>query len=136
LRELELFLGRQLFRRFTRRIELTEDGVAYARSRATSWLNSKSDGAVRRWRAVVPQGHRVNPATLASLWLMPRLHLFTQSHREIEIRVVTSIEPVDLMSGAVDVAVRVGLLPGQNATPLQPRIDLTMVNDWDRRASL
>jgi hypothetical protein len=34
------------------------------------------------------------------------------------------------MSGAVDVAVRVGLLPGQNSTPLQPRIDLKMVNDW------
>jgi LysR family transcriptional regulator, glycine cleavage system transcriptional activator len=131
VRELELFLGRQLFRRFTRRIELTEDGVAYAR--VTRDILAELERATARFGDRAPSSRKVVVSilpTLASLWLMPRLHLFTQSHREIEVRVVTSIEPADLMSGAVDVAVRVGSLPGQNSAPLQPRIDLKMVNDW------
>jgi LysR family glycine cleavage system transcriptional activator len=131
VRELELFLGRQLFRRFTRRIELTDDGAAYAR--VTRDILAELERATARFGGGTPSPRKVIVSilpTLASLWLMPRLHLFTQSHRDIEVRMVTSIEPVDLMSGAVDVAVRVGLLPGQNSTPLQPRIDLKMVNDW------
>jgi LysR family transcriptional regulator, glycine cleavage system transcriptional activator len=131
VRELELFLGRQLFRRFTRRIELTEDGAAYAR--VARDILAELERATARFGGGAPSSRKVVVSilpTLASLWLMPRLHLFTQSHREIEVRVVTSIEPADLMSGAVDVAVRVGSLPGQNSAPLQPRIDLKMVNDW------
>jgi LysR family glycine cleavage system transcriptional activator len=131
VRELELFLGRQLFRRFTRRIDLTDDGAAYAR--VTRDILAELERATARFGGGTPSPRKVIVSilpTLASLWLMPRLHLFTQSHRDIEVRMVTSIEPVDLMSGAVDVAVRVGLLPGQNSTPLQPRIDLKMVNDW------
>jgi LysR family transcriptional regulator, glycine cleavage system transcriptional activator len=130
VRELELFLGRQLFRRFTRRIELTEDGAAYAR--VARDILAELERATARFGGGAPSRKVVVSIlpTLASLWLMPRLHLFTQSHREIEVRVVTSIEPADLMSGAVDVAVRVGSLPGQNSAPLQPRIDLKMVNDW------
>ncbi len=72
VRELEAFLGRQLFRRFTRRIELTEDGVAYAR--VTRDILAELERATARFRGgapssrkvivsiIVPQSRRVNPA--------------------------------------------------------------------------
>lgn len=68
--------------------------------------------------------------TLASRWLMPRLHDFTGSNREIDLRVITSIEPTDLLAHDADVAIKVGRVPGRRYDRKAARIDLQMTSDW------
>jgi len=133
VRELEVHLGVRLFRRSIRRIELTEAGSAFAVIVATSLeMIERAAADLRsgeRGRAKVIVSVSALPS-IASFWLMPRLHLFTRDHPGIEVRVRTSIEPADLRSGEVDVALRVGPLPGRRYPPDAPRIDLRMVSDW------
>ena len=68
--------------------------------------------------------------TIASMWLMPRLHLFTQANKQIDVRILSSIEPAELLAHDADVAIRVGRLPGHHYAPEQPRIELEMVRSW------
>ncbi len=128
VRTLEQFLGKKLFLREVRKVRLTDVGREYLAAvqggldqieRATARL------FFRRTRRVLTV--TILP-TLASLWLMPRLASFTQAYREIEVRLVTSIQPADLRTS--DVAIRVGRLPGKRYRRDQPRIDLQMVEDW------
>lgn len=131
VKELELHLGRDLFRRLTRRIELTAEGEQFFRSveamldefeRAAGRLLQRRDRATLTV-SVLP--------TIASVWLMPRLHLLAGHHPEIELRVVSSIEPADLLAHEADVAIRVGRLPGRHYERHQPRIELSMLTRWD-----
>ena len=130
IRALEETLKADLFVRLTRKVELTEAGESYLRSlqgafddieRATDRFQSQRESRVLRI-GILP--------SVASSWLMPRLAGFTQQYPEIETRIITSIEPVDFNAGEVDVAVRVGALPGKRYGPAHPRIDLQMVKDW------
>src|SRR5262249_12837657 len=69
--------------------------------------------------------------TIASVWLMPRLHRFTGRNPGIEVRIVSSIEPADLVQNEADIAIRVGRLPGRHYERNRPRIELNMVTRWD-----
>jgi LysR family transcriptional regulator, glycine cleavage system transcriptional activator len=130
IRELEKQLGAKLFVRLTRRIELTDVGQTY--------LQEVQDALHQIERATVGirarREHRVLTISVlpsvASYWLMPRLAAFTRAHPSIETRILTSIEPVDLVGHEADVAIRVGPLPGKAYGREQPRIDLNMVTDW------
>jgi len=130
IRTLENFLGRKLFDRYTRRIELTAAGREYYR--AVQQALGDIEAATRR--VMQNQEHRVITVsilpTLGSGWLMPRLGAFTETYPHIDVRLISSIEPVNFQAGDVDVAIRVGLLPGAKARPGQPRIDLEMVTGW------
>lgn len=131
VRELETFLGFPLFRRFARRIELTERGAGYfgvVKSVLGDLACASQDGAAAEMEGRLTVS--VLP-TIASFWLMPRLHLFTQSNPGIEVRISSQIDPVNLQKGDADVAVRVGKLPGRHYDALQPRISLVMSNDWE-----
>jgi LysR family glycine cleavage system transcriptional activator len=137
IRNLEEGLGGELFVRLTRKVELTEFGVAYLRSiraafddieRATQHFRSQGPNRILRV-GVLP--------SVAHFWLMPRLAGFSQQHPDIEIRLISSVEPVDFTAGDVDVAIRVGPLPGRHYGARQPRIDLQMVRNWrDVRADM
>jgi LysR family glycine cleavage system transcriptional activator len=130
VKDLEVYLGQALFVRHIRRIELTDAGRQL--SQATSSLldeleqvtGSLEVGKTRRTLTVSAL------PTIASSWLMPRLHALNELHPGIELRMVASIEPVDLAGSAVDIAIRVGKLPGRRYERLQPRIDLTMLKSW------
>ena len=130
IRLLESYLKSRLFVRLTRRIELTQSGREYLAGvqRALAELESATErvaGAATHsvlTVAVLP--------TLAANWLMPRLALFTHEYPHIEVRMVTSIEPVDLQTNPIDLAIRVGSLPGKHYEEHRPRIDLEMVTNW------
>src|SRR5690606_1377356 len=64
------------------------------------------------------------------LWLMPRLASFTSRHPDIEVRVVSDIRPVDMQSDNIDVALRVGKLPGQRYPEHFPAVNLVMLEKW------
>lgn len=49
----------------------------------------------------------ISPA-FASKWLLPRIDTFQQAYPEIDIRLDTNLEPVDLAQHGIDIAVRYG----------------------------
>ncbi len=130
IRVLEDFLGTALFLRLTRRVELTTEGQRYyetvwqafdALHAATKALRGPQERSVIRL-SVLP--------SISSFWLMPRLAAFSQGPDGAEIRVISSIDPVDLRGKEVDLAIRVGALPDEKFAPDCPRIDRDMVTDW------
>lgn len=132
VRALEEHLQRKLFIRLTRKIELTEEGQSFyeAIRKAFEQIEEASAIAIgRRARTVLTIS--VLP-TVASLWLMPRLSSFWQSNRDIEVRIVVSTEPVDFQAQQVDMAIKVGPLPGKcyQAKQLELGIGGEMVKEW------
>ncbi|MEO7007866.1 MAG: LysR substrate-binding domain-containing protein [Caldimonas sp.] len=130
IRILEEFLGRKLFDRFVRRVELTSVGQEYYLEIQQALLDIEratqramgSSGRATLTLSVMP--------TLAASWLMPKLARFVEVHPHVDIRLITSIEPVNFRSTEIDVAIRVGRLPGEVYRKEQPRIDLEMVSSW------
>ncbi len=130
IRTLEEDLGQKLFERLARSVELTQAGSLYLRE--IRFALDHMDRATVKFRA--RQTHSILTLSVlpsvASFWLMPKLAAFSKHHPDIEIRIITSIRPVDLLMGEADIAIRVGALPGKSYEPWQPRIDLDMVSNW------
>ena len=131
VRNLEDYLGVRLFDRQARRLELSDDGRQFfgAAQRA---LDELERGTSR----IVARGSRETVTlsatpSVATFWLMPRLAAFTVSRPNIDLRLTTSIDAADLHSGGIDIAVRVGKLPGRSYARNRPRIDLVMTERWD-----
>lgn len=130
IRILEDFIGKKLFERFTRRVELTAVGKEYYLDIQRALLDieratGKAMGSAGRAILTVS----VLP-TMGASWLMPKLARFVERNPEIDIRLLTSIDPVNLQSGDVDAAIRVGCLPGTAYGRAHPRIELDMVTSW------
>jgi LysR family transcriptional regulator, glycine cleavage system transcriptional activator len=49
--------------------------------------------------------------SLVSRWLMPRLTRLASAHPEVEVRILATVTPVDLLRGDADVAIRLGAGP-------------------------
>lgn len=130
---LEESFGVPLFRRLTRTIELTEHGREY--------LPVVRDAFDRieqaTLRLVNRDRHRILNVnvlpTFAMRWLIPRLPQFAVEHPDIEVRLITSIRPVNFWREDIDVAIRVGVVPDSDPDPeaaSRPRISLQMADDW------
>ncbi|HRP78948.1 MAG TPA: transcriptional regulator GcvA [Aquamicrobium sp.] len=108
IKALEGDLGVPLFRRMTRRIELTEAGVSFfgAVTRLLSELAREAE-AVRRknddTRLVVSSG-----VSFASKWLMPRLHELMARCPDFDVQLEVTDNEVDFARDQVDVAMRYG----------------------------
>ena len=108
IRTLEDHLGVKLFRRMTRKIELTEVGTAFFAvvTRLLSEL-AREAGNVRRkndtGRLIVSSG-----VSFASKWLTPRLHRLMARYPDLDVHLDVTDAEVDFAKGLVDVAVRYG----------------------------
>jgi DNA-binding transcriptional LysR family regulator len=110
---LESRLGTSLFRRSTRRLSLTETGIAYyERARriladvaeaedVASQLHGELKGRLRV-AAPVSFGHR---------HLSPLVMEFLRTHPQVDIEIDLNDRRVDLISEGFDIAVRIGSLP-------------------------
>ncbi len=130
IKTLEDHLGMKLFRRLTRALELTEAGSEYlpAMREAFDRMEQATQGLMRRrYRDVLTVS--VLP-TFAIRWLIPRLGSFTDTNPSIEVRMITSILPVNFAREDIDVAIRVGRLDEQDSEQHGPRIELSMTEDW------
>jgi LysR family transcriptional regulator, glycine cleavage system transcriptional activator len=131
VQDLETYLGHKIFLRLTRQIVLTAEGEQFYRAvqRMLDDLELASNSLVQRSEkktltiSVLP--------TIAAFWLMPKLHLLASIHPDIEVRVISSIEPADLLLHDADIAIRVGRLPGRRYDRLQPRIEIEMLSNWN-----
>ena len=108
IKQLEEFVGRQLFRRRHRDLQLTDAGLA-----CLPPLTEAFD-SIAAALAQLPTAGMGGPLTVsvapsfAGKWLVPRLESFKAGHPEIDVRISASMELVDFGADAVDCAIRYG----------------------------
>jgi LysR family glycine cleavage system transcriptional activator len=104
VRALEKDVGRTLFRRLHRAVELTAPGRQFAAELAAGFLRIQR--AVEAVRGITTRRLRltVEPG-FAARWLVPRLGSFSAAHPEIELEIETSDELRTLGRDA-DIAIR------------------------------
>lgn len=108
IRQLEDWLGAQLFKRLPRALALTDAGIAY--------LPIVQEGIQRIDLGTAEIFGRAGrrpvtlraSATLAALWLAPLLARFRAEHPEVTVRVTTLYAPVDFGQDGVDIEIRYG----------------------------
>ncbi|MEQ7421169.1 LysR family transcriptional regulator AmpR [Xanthomonas campestris pv. campestris] len=108
IKALEQQLGTSLFHRLPRGVALTDEGAALAPvlgdafDRIAATLERFAGG---RYREVLSVGV---VATFATGWLLPRLAAFHAAHPDIELRLSTHNNRVDLAGEGLDLAIRFG----------------------------
>lgn len=110
IKSLEGFLGRPLFHRRHRALELTQTGISYLPVVRDAFRTlAHGTRALTRNESDVLQVQ--SNLTFAIHWLAPRLIRFRARHPEVQINIVTELwEPRDMADGA-DVEIRFSLRP-------------------------
>jgi len=111
MKSLETHLGVRLFRRLSRRLELTEAGKAFLPATLSALDGLEASAA--RLSAAARQGPLVIAClpTFMMRWLIPRLYDFNARHPSVDVRLSASSGPVDFARQGVDVAIRIGAPP-------------------------
>ena len=122
IKALESRLGLILFHRLPRGVALTEEGAALfpvlneSFERMSAVLERVHGGHVCEVISVGVVG------TFATGWLLPRLPGFAAAHPQVEVRVLTHNNRLDLSSEGLDLAIRFGDgdWQGLESTPILP----------------
>lgn len=141
IKNLEDSFQKKLFLRRGRAVVLSPDGQRLYEKLAIGFgLIDEATKAFTEDRANRILRVSVLP-TLGMFWLAPRLSQFSLAHPDIEVHLISSIEPVNFDRGEIDVAIRVGLLADQleaetegktpDARKPLAKIDLRMVENWE-----
>lgn len=124
IQKLELHLGKSLFIRRTRAIDLTADGQQYYAE-----IRPALDAIAVATRAqrVVPNATVLRVGLLASfatLWLAPRLAGFLNRYPHIQVELLPAIQLANVAAAEVDLAIRYGKgdWPDVQATRLMPEV--------------
>lgn len=111
--ELESHLGSRLLTRSTRKLALTDAGMAYltAARRILEEVEQAERAAAGEY--LVPRGELVVTAPLmfGRLHVLPVVNDFLASHPEINVRLVLSDRNLHLIEDQVDLGLRIGALP-------------------------
>jgi LysR family glycine cleavage system transcriptional activator len=112
---LESWLKVQLFSRNSRGIELTPKGLVFFRH-----IRSALDQLVYAARQLQQRPDEKTlrlklPPTFAIRWLVPRLARFHAEHRDIDVQITTSHQPVDFNREDVDACIHSDRRPLANA---------------------
>jgi LysR family glycine cleavage system transcriptional activator len=109
VKALEAYLGVQLFVRDHRAVRLTAEGARYLEeiSEALDLIRKATQSL---GKAAARKTLKIRAYTTFSMkWLIPRLSSFHTLHPDIDVRLTTSLEPVDFVREDIDAAVRLGL---------------------------
>ena len=106
---LESHVGRRLFERTARGVELTPAGQRYQQSLAGALAVIASAAENARAEGIEVLRIQASPS-FAGLWLMPRLSRFMDEHPDIKIRLSASHVHSDFSRGEVDIDIRYGLI--------------------------
>lgn len=122
IRGLEEILGVALFHRLPRGVELTDEGkgLAFTVQRAFDDL-AEAVGEMRRGADEKVVTISTVPS-IAARWLAPRLEAFQRDNPDVEMRISTTVQLVDLDRGEVDFVIRYGrgIWPGVTTELLFP----------------
>ncbi len=108
IQQIEEFAGQPLFKRLTRRVELTDAGAAampLVREAMSLFLEAS------RVMKLPLRGKRVSVSvapSFAAKWLVPRLDRFKESHPDVEVWVHADMAISDLAIADIDLAIRYG----------------------------
>lgn len=106
IQSLEEELGRTLFTRTTRRIDLTLAGRSLARA-IEAGLRQIDDCVDQLRTAELRARISVTTfASFASLWLIPKLARFSREHPQVDVNCIATDRLVDLARDNIDVALR------------------------------
>ena len=108
IQQIEEYAGQPMFKRLTRRVELTDAGAA-AMPLVTEAMSLFLEAA--RVMRLPLRGKRVSVSvapSFASKWLVPRLERFNERHPDIEIWVLADMALTDFAIADIDVAIRYG----------------------------
>jgi LysR family glycine cleavage system transcriptional activator len=120
VKALETELGQPLFRRYNRRLALTEAGQIYLPPLRDA-LDTMAEATQRLRRTDSSGSLRVSVlASFAAKWLLPRLMDFRRKHPEIDVLVQATDKAVDFSRSQIDVAIRYGFgnYPGHDVAYL------------------
>lgn len=103
---LEEWLGTALFRRGASQVALTEKGRVYAQE-ITSLLDRLAVVTGQLTERSGPTTINVSaPPTFTMRWLIPRLSAYQHKRSDVEIRLTTSMAPVNFQENNYDIAIR------------------------------
>jgi len=112
VQDLESHLGVRLLHRTTRRLSLTDDGMAY-HQRARTMLQEMHELEAMLGHAVVTPAGRLRvdvPASLGRHVIAPALPDFFARYPQVMMELGSSDRPVDLIAEGVDCVIRGGLV--------------------------
>lgn len=103
---LEEWFGRPLFRRTSSQLTLTDAGRSYL-AEASAALDRLAVASMYIREQAAPTALRVSaPPTFTMRWLIARLSRFQRRRAEVELRMLTSLAPVNFKENLYDVAIR------------------------------
>jgi DNA-binding transcriptional LysR family regulator len=119
--DLESHLGTRLLIRTTRKLTLTEAGVAYVAAARRILEQVEEAARAAAGEFTVPKGELVitAPVMFGRLHVLPVVADFLAAYPEIRIRLVLNDRNVDLIEDHVDMAVRIGRLPDSGMVATQ-----------------
>ena len=121
LAELERQVGATLFRRTTRRINLTDEGRRYLETcQVAVSLLAEAENALTATRSK-PSGRLTITASVmfGRMHVAPQVSTFLKRHRDVSAELVLLDRVVDLIEEGIDVGVRIGPLPDSSLHALQ-----------------
>lgn len=120
IRDLELEIGADLFRRFNRRIELTPAGSQYLEQVGSAFDQVRAATDVLRQSRKRKLVKLATMPSIASAWLVPRIVEFNRQRPDIEVELETGSEMTDFATSDVHIGIRFGRgpWPGLVSEPL------------------
>lgn len=109
VRALEDWFGFPLFRRDGRSVRLTDDGRQLFRATRTAFDTIAGETARLMDRGQVGVVTVTTMQSFAATWLVPRLRRFRRLNPDIDVRISTQDDIVDLTRSDVDLAIRYGM---------------------------
>lgn len=122
IRQLEEYLGKELFIRANRNISLTPMGLQYYQTIYSTLLNvAQATAEIKKWQGE----HQITVATtnaMAALWLLPKVATFQQNNEGVDLRILTTENILDLQKMDFDLALFYCRTPplGMKVTTLFP----------------
>jgi LysR family glycine cleavage system transcriptional activator len=115
---LEDWLGSALFHRSSSQLTLTEGGRTYL-AEVSAVLDRLAVASMYMTQQAAPTALRVNaPPTFTMRWLITRMSVFQRKHPDVEIRLTTSLAPVNFQENAYEIAIRGGHAPLEGCVSL------------------
>lgn len=119
--DLEKLIGVRLLTRTTRKLTLTDAGVAYVTAARNILEDVENAEKIAAGEYLAPKGELVitAPTMFGRLHLLPVISRFLASWPEITVRLLLSNRNINLIEEHVDLAIRIGKLPDSSTVAIQ-----------------